>query len=102
VPYTQHTTATTTRKKKKRTETVQTDTYRYTALFEPAEEGGYVVTIPALDGIATQGETLAEARAMAADLIRCYLESLRKAGDDIPIEPAHTLTLHIAVHLPAP
>ena len=47
--------------------------YSYTVLFEPAEEGGYVVTCPALSGIVTQGETLEEARAMAADAIHSRL-----------------------------
>ena len=32
--------------------------HRYTVIFEPAEEGGYVVHVPALNGAATQGETL--------------------------------------------
>jgi predicted RNase H-like HicB family nuclease len=58
--------------------------YSYTVLFEPAEEGGYVVTCPALPGVVTQGETLEEARAMAADAIRGYLESLIKDGLAIP------------------
>jgi predicted RNase H-like HicB family nuclease len=35
-------------------------------LFEPAEEGGYVVTCPALPGLVTEGDTLEEARLMAA------------------------------------
>jgi predicted RNase H-like HicB family nuclease len=58
--------------------------YHYTVLFEPAEEGGYVVTCPALPGLVTEGDTLAEARAMASDAIRAYLESLRKDGQPIP------------------
>lgn len=58
--------------------------YRYTVLFEPAEEGGYVVTCPALPGVVTEGNTLKEARAMARDAIRAYLESLRKDGLPIP------------------
>ena len=36
--------------------------YKYTAVFEPAEEGGYVVYIPALPGCVTQGETFEEAK----------------------------------------
>ena len=51
--------------------------YSYTVLFEPAEEGGFVVTCPALPGLVTEGDTLEEARAMAADAIRGYIESLR-------------------------
>jgi predicted RNase H-like HicB family nuclease len=56
-------------------------------LFEPAEEGGYVVTCPALPGLVTEGNTLEEARDMAADAIRGYLESLAKDG--LPIPPEH-------------
>ncbi|MBI1849149.1 MAG: type II toxin-antitoxin system HicB family antitoxin [Planctomycetes bacterium] len=58
--------------------------YSYTVLFEPAEEGGYIVTCPALPGVVTEGDTLEEARAMAKDAIRCYLESLAKDGEPIP------------------
>ena len=52
----------------------------YTALFEPAEEGGYVVTVPTLPGVVTEGDTLEEARRMVVDAIQCYLESLQKDG----------------------
>ena len=58
--------------------------YRFTVLYEPAEEGGYVVTCPALPGLVTEGETLEEAREMARDAIRAYLESLKKDGLPIP------------------
>lgn len=57
--------------------------YSYTVLFEPADEGGYVVTCPALPGLVTEGDTLDEARSMALDAIRAYLESLRK--DHLPV-----------------
>ena len=54
--------------------------YQYTVYFEPADEGGFGVTCPALPGLVTEGDTLEEAREMAADAIRAYLESLRKDG----------------------
>jgi predicted RNase H-like HicB family nuclease len=60
--------------------------YRYTVLFEPAEEGGYVVTCPSLPGLVTEGDTLDEARANAAEAIRGYLEALAKDGQPIPPE----------------
>ena len=60
--------------------------YRYTVLFEPAEEGGYVVTCPSLPGLVTEGDTLEEARANAAEAIRGYLEALAKVGQPIPPE----------------
>ena len=58
--------------------------YLYTVLFEPAEEGGYVATCPALPGLVTEGDTLNEAREMVRDAIRGYLESLHKDGLPIP------------------
>ncbi len=59
-------------------------TFTFTMLFEPAEEGGYVVTCPALPGLVTEGDTMEEARQMAEDALRGYLESLRKDGQLIP------------------
>jgi antitoxin HicB len=61
--------------------------YSFTVFFELAAEGGYVVTCPALPGLVTEGDTLAEARRMARDAIRAYLESLRKDGEAIPSDP---------------
>lgn len=59
-------------------------TYTFTMLFEPAEEGGYVVTCPALPGLVTEGNTLEEAREMAQDALRLYLETLIEDGLPIP------------------
>jgi hypothetical protein len=41
-------------------------TTRFTVLYEPSKDGGYVVTGPALPAVVTQGDTLEEARAMAS------------------------------------
>jgi antitoxin HicB len=60
----------------------------YTVLFEPAEEGGFVVTCPALPGLVTEGETLEGARAMAEDAIRGNIESLRRDHLPIPSDKA--------------
>ena len=59
-------------------------TYTFTMLFEPAEEGGFVVTCPALPGLVTEGDTMEEARRMAEDALRGYLESLLDDGMSIP------------------
>ena len=69
-----------------RKEKVTTREYTYTAVFEPAEEGGYIVSFPALPGCATQGETLDEARAMAADALQGYLQVLVAHGRPVPPE----------------
>ncbi len=60
--------------------------YSYTVVFEPAEEGGYIVHVPALPGCVTQGETLQEAREMAADAIKLFLEDLEAEGEPVPVE----------------
>jgi antitoxin HicB len=73
--------------------------YQYTAVFEPAEEGGYVVTVPALPGLVTEGDTLEEARAMVKDAIRGYLESLKKHGEEIPKERGEASLERVAVTL---
>jgi antitoxin HicB len=58
--------------------------HRYTVLFEPAEEGGFVATCPALPGLVTEGDTLERAREMVKDAIRGYLESLALDGLPAP------------------
>ncbi len=74
--------------------------FSYTAVFEPAEEGGFVVTFPAIPGLATQGETIDEARAMAADCLRAYLESLALDGEPPPYEaPELPLVQRVTVAL---
>ena len=85
----------------RRRETLTTHSYRYTVIFEAAEEGGYVVTCPALPGLVTEGDTIEEARAMAADAIRCYLGSLKKDGQPFPIDDHHPLTEQVEVVIDA-
>ena len=72
--------------------------YHYAAVFEPAEEGGFTVTIPALRGLTTQGETLDEARAMAKEAILGYLEALTKSGEEIPVEQGPAQVESVAVN----
>ena len=80
-------------------EQIVSEEYRYTVIFEPAAEGGYTVTAPALPGLVTEGDTLEQARQMAKDAILGYLESLRQDGEDIPIEHGESLKEHVAVTL---
>jgi predicted RNase H-like HicB family nuclease len=70
--------------------------YGYTVVYQRMPEGGYSVAVPAIPEICTFGETLPEARRMAKDAVRCFLESVLKTGEAIPkdVEPA---TEYIAV-----
>ena len=70
----------------------------FTVVFDPVPEGGYQVTAPVLPGLITYGRTLAEAREMARDALRCHLEAMRKAGEPLPDERnAHTEKLRVAL-----
>jgi predicted RNase H-like HicB family nuclease len=71
--------------------------YKYTVIFEPAEEGGYIVRVPILPGCTTQGETFEDAKEMAKDAIKSYLSVLQKDGEPIPVESEETIESKILV-----
>jgi antitoxin HicB len=60
--------------------------YNYTVIFEPIKDGGYDVIVPAIPEICTFGETLEEAKQMAEDAIKCYLECALEEGELIPAD----------------
>jgi antitoxin HicB len=74
--------------------------YGYTTVFEPLPEGGFNLLVPAILEICIYGETLAEAREMARDAIRCYLESALETGEAIPSDVAEITTERVAVTIP--
>lgn len=53
----------------------------------PEAGGGFSVSVPALPGCHTQGETVEEAVAMAKDAIEGYLEVLKSEGRPVPEPP---------------
>jgi len=48
---------------------------RLKVLFEPSDEGGYTVTVPALPGCISEGDSLDEARRNIREAIELYLEA---------------------------
>ena len=72
--------------------------YNYTVVFEPVPDGGYNVVVPAIPEIITFGETLEEAKEMAADAIKCYIESALKAKEPIPEDKKPSIE-RVAVHV---
>ncbi|TFF35207.1 type II toxin-antitoxin system HicB family antitoxin [Mucilaginibacter psychrotolerans] len=56
----------------------------YRILLTPEDEGGFSVSVPALPGCFTQGETVDEAIAMAKEAIGLYIESLEADGEPVP------------------
>lgn len=64
--------------------------YKFTVVFTPEKSKGfagyYNVSVPALPGCLTYGESLEEARFMAKDAISSHLESLLGDGKEIPFD----------------
>ncbi len=72
---------------------------RYTIILEPdPEEGGYTVTVPALPGCITQGETIEQCIERAREAIAGYIESLISEGEPVPeeTEPPQMITINVA------
>lgn len=61
--------------------------HEFEVVLQPEEEGGFSVSVPALPGCHTQGETRDEALSMARDAIEGYLEVLADEGRPLP-QPA--------------
>jgi len=55
----------------------------YRIILRPEPEGGYTVIVPSLPGCITYGKTVEEAKKMALDAIKAYLESLKKHDEPI-------------------
>jgi predicted RNase H-like HicB family nuclease len=58
--------------------------YIYPAIFYPEDEGRYSVIFPDLNNLATYGDTLADAFAMAQEACGQYLFTSLRDGDIIP------------------
>ena len=69
----------------------------YTVYLQKAEEGGYIVSAPALVGCVTQGETKEEALEMIKDAIEGYISSLKKHGETIPSEKGEVEKVSVSV-----
>ena len=69
----------------------------YSIVAEPSPEGGYTVTVPALPGCVTQGETIDECVANAQEAIELFLEDLAASGEPIPEEKEPPQLLRVTV-----
>lgn len=72
----------------------------YPAKFEPAQEGGYVVTFRDLPEAITQGDTLEEAMAMAEDVLLFAMEHYFENRLQAPV-PSKAKKGETLVELPA-
>jgi predicted RNase H-like HicB family nuclease len=67
----------------------------YTVVLERNEDFGYTVTVPALKGCVTQGDSIADALSYAREAIECHLEGLHSIRRAIPAD-CKTLRLNAA------
>lgn len=56
----------------------------YPALFEPAEEGGFIITIPDFGWGVSQADTEAEAQTMATALLQTLVQEHIRSGEPLP------------------
>ncbi len=74
---------------------------KYTVILEPADEGGYVVSCPALPGCISQGETLEETLENIKEAILLVIEVLQEENEPIPNETPEIVTEEISEILKA-
>jgi len=68
----------------------------YKVFLQKEPEGGYTVTVPALQGCVTYDENIDHAMDMAKEAIELYIESLVAHNEDIPSDDnklEYTITL---------
>ena len=58
---------------------------KFTAVFEPAKEGGYTCFVEEIPAAISQGETLAEAKANLLDALKLVLQCPAGAGGKIAL-----------------
>jgi predicted RNase H-like HicB family nuclease len=68
---------------------------KYTVILEPADEGGYVVSCPALPGCISQGDTLEETLENIKEAILLVIEVLQEEEEQIPNETPEIVTEEI-------
>ena len=76
---------------------MKTTSRSYSVVITPAEEGGFVVTVPLLPGCITEGETLEEALWNAKEAITLTIEELVSRGDSIPNEMSPSITSIVTI-----
>ena len=59
---------------------------RFTVVLEQEPDEGFVVSVPAIPGCVSQGDTREDALRNIREAIELYLEDCRESGDPIPSE----------------
>lgn len=70
---------------------------RYTAVFEPCEEGGFTVTVPKLPGIITEGDSFEKALENVREAIAGHIAVLKNEGMETPEPDDNSFTAPVEV-----
>lgn len=57
---------------------------KYDVVFEAYPDGGYTVTVPALPGCISEGDSFEEAKKNIAEAIQLYVEDMIADGEEVP------------------
>jgi antitoxin HicB len=66
--------------------TLMTESFSFSVVLEPQEDGGFTVLVPALPEVVTEGNTEEEALSNAREAIRAILAYRRDHGIAIPAD----------------
>lgn len=72
----------------------------YSAVFDPAEEGGFNVSFPDFPGCFTFGKNFEEAKEMAKEALELWIEVLQEEHHEIPVKTHRPIIDEITVSLP--
>lgn len=72
---------------------------KYTAIFEPEEDGGYSVYVPSLPGCISQGDSFEKAATNIKEAIELYLEDIPQIDLDLLYTEASIFTAPVEVVL---
>ena len=73
-------------------------TRQYTIFLDPDfEDGGYTVTVPALPGCVTQGETIEQCIERAKEAIEGHIEALSDSGQPVPEETIRPQAITLSI-----
>lgn len=73
--------------------------YQYPAAFTPAEEGGFVITFPDVPEAITQGDTIEQCIAEAADALDEAIIGRINTGEELPL-PSKVRSGHYLIPVP--
>lgn len=75
--------------------------HNYSAVFAPAQEGGYNVSFPDFPGCVTFGRNFEEAQVMGQEALELWIEELKAQGEEIPTSNEPALLKALTVKIPA-